>query len=759
MADKLFEELVAVGCPQSVDFNRWLVEKLRSSSDLCTVEEFATFYFSLVKTQTDEFIRNNTSTCNTPRKQTMTNVDESVNEFMSQGKDMSEHDNKNDTTGGGLKEDRGNRKQSSRELFSMQDANVTPLKPIETLFFHNRSGSMESSTPVSSFSKLNRSIDVTPTNTPQSFRNTKNSFSMNEQSPMTFRSSSRNSLDLSSRNTSINRRNTTGSPLCLADFMNNSAVSSSGKGGRKRNSSHQSIPEHTPKFSNSDFPTLGEDSPIEPKSQPKKIDSKPKKRVVPITISRKTTPGPSSFSSSSFQGDNNLLNLTASESNDGVDILSERRKLCDQRDAISKDFTMEAEPQKNLHAIVRANLPAAAQSAGSPRKIPSFQFDDTRVDGKELLTVMAKIYSFLLDMNLVPNILSEFTYLFNLLNTEHEPLEQVPSYDRNQIKSPIDVASSLLKNLHNCIFFVVRILSSQKQNLALLDVMTLRVLIDNERIQTLAIELEEHLRFMIQQKSQLDISNKFSNNNGENISKVVFYQQETDNRDNFPSDREFGAFKKQRDMFYSILRSWEMKHLDQLYDFKTDVGLKIRSLIVLMEHPINMAHLARLFTAQLIISCNFDNSANELQMVLPNIDLSKLSKLRQRLVAPSQFSTQYLFPGNQAFFRDFIVCCDNHMIFMDQLKISLISELMQINDSSMETFCIKPGNDDEQGDKSFREEFIVRAETMTTMRVLAKFVGLVVSRPYSYDGVRNNLVDQKQSLIRNAVRKGLNKVE
>lgn len=198
----------------------------------------------------------------------------------------------------------------------------------------------------------------------------------------------------------------------------------------------------------------------------------------------------------------------------------------------------------------------------------------------------------------------------------------------------------------------------------------------------------------------------------------------------------------------------------------------MRGLLTLLEHPINMAHLAKLFTAQLIISCNFDvnfleyfflfvnlrrlfvdtdlrqyvhkqaestpkymknsyddvlifllffalphthiQNENELQMALPNIDLSKLSKLRQRLVAPSLFSTQYLFPGNQAFFRDFIICSDFHMMFMEQLKIALISELLQMNDSSMETLSIARGksnnndDDDDNKEKSFQQqEFIV----------------------------------------------------
>lgn len=111
---------------------------------------------------------------------------------------------------------------------------------------------------------------------------------------------------------------------------------------------------------------------------------------------------------------------------------------------------------------------------------------------------------------------------------------------------------------------------------------------------------------------------------------------------------------------------------------------------------------------------------NELQMALPNIDLSKLSKLRQRLVAPSLFSTQYLFPGNQAFFRDFIICCDFHSMFIEQLKIALISELLQMNDSSIETLCITHGNvnnntaasttnddDNDNKEKNLQQEFIV----------------------------------------------------
>ena len=79
-------------------------------------------------------------------------------------------------------------------------------------------------------------------------------------------------------------------------------------------------------------------------------------------------------------------------------------------------------------------------------------------------------------------------------------------------------------------------------------------------------------------------------------------------------------------------------------------------------------------------------------MALPNVDLTKLSKLRQRLVAPSLFSTQYLFPGSQAFFRDFILAAENNILFIEQLKIALIYELQEMNNSSYEVLNVSNSN-------------------------------------------------------------------
>lgn len=196
---------------------------------------------------------------------------------------------------------------------------------------------------------------------------------------------------------------------------------------------------------------------------------------------------------------------------------------------------------------------------------------------------------------------------------------------------------------------------------------------------------------------------------------------------------------------FSISRDWELKHLNPSFDFNTDLSKKVISLLRITDHPINMAHLSKLFVAQLIVSCNFDDSAPELQMALPNIDLNKLSKLRQRLITPSHFSTEYLFPGNQSFFRDFIIAVENHSIFIEQLKIALICDLLEINNSSYETLNLSNSDN-----KNSETEFVVRPELITTLRVLAKFIGFIIAQPFNYDGQRSISVDSKQIDLRNS---------
>lgn len=145
------------------------------------------------------------------------------------------------------------------------------------------------------------------------------------------------------------------------------------------------------------------------------------------------------------------------------------------------------------------------------------------------------------------------------------------------------------------------------------------------------------------------------------------------------------------------------------------------------------------------------NTQEVIQSDLPNIDPSKLNKLRQRLVAPSDFSTNFQFPGHQIFFKDFIIAAEHQTNFIEQLKIVLTNELMEINDSSYETLNLSTIDESTINEHEHRPEYIVKPETLSTMSVLAKFLGLIVARPFIYEFGVNTTVDNRQIELRNKV--------
>ncbi|XP_058819510.1 protein disks lost isoform X2 [Topomyia yanbarensis] len=430
-------------------------------------------------------------------------------------------------------------------------------------------------------------------------------------------------------------------------------------------------------------------------------EGKSKQRVTPTTIlSRSTTSNKHDFTSSSFKSDNNLINLTEDSLELDLSQKDERGLLRNYKDIIKSSFEAADEQNPDTNRMLQTAL---RNSIITPRKLSEggataqpVRIELDRVTLPALIDRMVDVYTVLIDLNLTPNVLSEIAYLINLINTEFDPLEGSPPLETADESDPpkaIAQAGSVLKNLNNCIYFAMGALNRQKNLLALLDSTSLKVLIENERIAVHNQSLNSFLRDVYTQKLQLDCSGQKLLDGSMNIINSgsginVFYQQEADTREHFPSDREFGAFKKQRDAFCTIYRTWDLKHLNPTWNFLAELGTKVRSLLAIMDHPINMTHLAKLFTAQLVQSCNFDHPASELAMALPNVDPAKLVKLRQRLVAPSQFSTQYLFPGSQAFFRDFIIASETNQIFIEQLKAVLIHELLELNGSSYEVLNV-----------------------------------------------------------------------
>lgn len=103
------------------------------------------------------------------------------------------------------------------------------------------------------------------------------------------------------------------------------------------------------------------------------------------------------------------------------------------------------------------------------------------------------------------------------------------------------------------------------------------------------------------------------------------------------------------------------------------------------------------------------------------------------------------------FFKDFIISAENHIVFIEQLKITLANELIDMNDSTYETLNLSSVAENEDDNCSTSHEYVVKPETLSTLSMLAKFLGFVVAKPFLYEYGRNGVVDDRQLQLRNKV--------
>lgn len=393
--------------------------------------------------------------------------------------------------------------------------------------------------------------------------NSQNSFDRSANS--TFSPAHFHSLEKSSHRQKFNS-----SPICLSDFMS----SSSSKAKNRRNT-RDSLPnksENSSILSENDFPAIGRRTPksnqkaATPSTSANEISKdcvtpiRPRKRVAPITVN---STAQNNFGSIAYRAENNLLQIN----NDDTKI---SRDLLKNIDGIAKEFENENQGDKTLHFYGQLKKQTAS--------LTSIKIDLKKVTQTDVLKRMILIYTIIIDSNLTTNCLTEISFLLNLLNAEftdaHQPQSQSLLSEDSSIE-PLDdqvdeviaphlinrqcsvVSSSLIfKNIHNCVYFSAGVLSKQKHLLMLLDITTIKVLMDNERLMEHGECMREFLANVYAHKLQLDsvkCSNhdvSFKQGDGHN----VFYQEDDDTKEHFPSMREFSAFKNQRDGFYSVLR-------------------------------------------------------------------------------------------------------------------------------------------------------------------------------------------------------------
>ncbi len=501
------------------------------------------------------YVKGNASTCNTPRKPTELAVRNTPS-------------NRTSSTSKRICDSFGedNLNTSTAFMDNSLDFPNDGFKPLKYCSTPTKSNFMQS-TP-------NRNNNTTTTDDCSYSRSnaSQNSFDRmtnnSQLSPAHF-----NSFDKSSHRQKFNS-----SPLCLSDFM---SVTTPKMKNRRNTKDNQNKSESSSILSENDFPTIGRRTPksnqkssvastslISATESPKDIVTpiKPRKRVAPITV--KST-AQNNFGSIAYRADNNLLEIG---NNDDTKV---SRDLLKNIDVIAKEFESENQPDKITHFY--------SQLKKQNENVPSsttVKIDLTKVTQVDVLNRMALIYTIIIDSNLTTNCLTEISFLLNLLNAEcTDPHQHQPSqtalyeddFSLDVVDEQVDeliephlinrqcyiVSSSLIfKNIHNCVYFSAAVLSKQKHLLMLLDVTTIKVLMDNERLMEHSECMREFLTNVYAHKLQLDTvkcSNhdvSFKQGGGHN----VFYQEDDDTKEHFPSMREFSSFKNQRDGFYSVLR-------------------------------------------------------------------------------------------------------------------------------------------------------------------------------------------------------------
>lgn len=513
----------------------------------------------------------------------------------------------------------------------------------------------------------------------------------------------------STERSGTNRSGGVGSSFCLGDFLLNTTPNQNQRS--KKKVTPQSVTQ------------TGSQENANNKSQ------KPRRRVLPMTISKNVSANSSFGDTSSFSNENNLLRHSQScelDRSQGAALEQEARKTLLLRKQEIKSEAAAVAPQD------RGELDAQ-RSAAEPE--PAITLE--HVSNAKQLRLLAAIYAHLMDINLVPNVLSELSYAMQLLNIRATDAESPES----EGTSPL----SLLSRHKECIFFAVQLLEYQEELLLQLDRKSLAVLLQHERLMLLPKKLQQQLDVIYQRKQQQCKGEATPLVGAPESQQNVYYQHEKDSRENFPTQHEFGAFKTQRDLFYKALKHWEVAHLNRMFNFSHELEPSVKEIFKQSENAVNMAHFAKLFVSQLLMSSGETHeSPEELGLKL---DQQRLNRLAQRLVT-SNSSVEDQFPRTQAFFRDFISCCGS-VAFLVQLQLALYVQLWRHNDSSFELQQLQP---DEEQEGAVAEQvtapYVVRPQAMAELLMLAKFLGYVYALPYNRSPATTHVCPQQLQLRR-----------
>ncbi|NWI39976.1 CDAN1 protein, partial [Picathartes gymnocephalus] len=519
----------------------------------------------------------------------------------------------------------------------------------------------------------------------------------------------------------------------LAEEEDGKSDSGSWSGGRRKRSevplvSARSPPSQLNLNNLEEFPPMGAASGWTNKSKPsRRINptpvsaerplSKPKTCFTSTPVSRSPAARLSAGSSLEAFAAVQEGNLSSVISNS---LQEEREMLKKERYRISFD---PGTPTKPSYAR-SASLPAESHlvTCANPAKVSC----------KEQLECLAQLYSSCIAENLVPNIFLELFFVLQLLTSKGTSTAEDGDSDPEISERNRDVSGRQhFESVHNCVYFAVQVLDYQYEIISHLEKGMLKLLAENERIASFSPTLHKRLR-QAYESSTAKVSLLLPCS-----VQSVSFQPETDNRSNFPSDRAFHIFKKQRDIFYELLREWEDNHEKTGWDFERVLGNKIRAMMAHLSATCNHSHFARLFQKQLIQMCKGpigggaswgDTPDQDVLNMLGSDNLSRLKRLQERFVVPQSIRGPCpppSFPGCQQFFRDFILSAGSYQ-FNQHLMDSLCLKILELNGLTL----VEHEHGDGEADMEEQDEKKRFTVALLSLRLLAKFLGFLVFLPY-----------------------------
>ncbi|KAL3873142.1 hypothetical protein ACJMK2_036296 [Sinanodonta woodiana] len=349
----------------------------------------------------------------------------------------------------------------------------------------------------------------------------------------------------------------------------------------------------------------------------------------------------------------------------------------------------------------------------------------SEVTNRDKLELLVQLYCACLEANLMPNLVVELYFLTQLLTARGS--ESPASTADNDIDE-----ANLFASVHNAVYFAVSSFEKERRWLCMLDKGTLRLLSENQRIHAFSPDLQHFLE-KIYEEFDCGTYLQFPRS----PIGTVSFQADTDNRCNFPSDKSFHVFKRQRDGFYELIREWEERHHSTGWNMTEMMGQRIRTLISEKAELANYIHFARLFQSQLIATCKEDGSQNTdgeeeniaLISKLKRTNPEKFKRLQERFIKPMSFGGPCpfpSFPGCQEFFRDFIVAACNPT-FNQHLSDTMAAKVIELNNTHFS--CSEEGEEGYSENDNDEEKHLF-VSTLLTSRLLAKFLGFVTFLPY-----------------------------